>query len=138
MRRGQDSRGLARPGVSAWGTRLAAPSERRQPYLSRAPIVRMRHPLRSLTACLKSGRGVMRLLHIRAQTDEDTDCLMRELAVYSPKRLRRTLLLELSADRPEQQLLGLLSAIDTCLNANDIRSVRVELDGKPYLLASGR
>jgi hypothetical protein len=63
---------------------------------------------------------------------------MRELAVYSPKRLRRTLLLELSADRPEQQLLGLLSAIDTCLSANDIRSVRVELDGKPYLLASGR
>jgi hypothetical protein len=80
----------------------------------------------------------MRLLHIRAQTDEDTGCLMRELAVYSPKRLRRTLLLELSADRPEQQLLGLLSAIDTCLSANDIRSVRVELDGKPYLLASGR
>jgi hypothetical protein len=47
-------------------------------------------------------------------------------------------LLELSADGPEQQLLGVLSAIDTCLSANDIRSVRVELDGKPYLLASGR
>ena len=80
----------------------------------------------------------MRLLQIRAQTDEDAACLMRELAVYSPKRSGKTLLLEVSADRPEQQLLGLLSATETCLSANDIRSVRVELDGQPYLLASGR
>ena len=61
---------------------------------------------------------------------------MRELIVYSPTRSRRTLLIELSADQPERQLFGLLSAIETCLIANDIASVRVELDGRPYLLAS--
>ena len=49
----------------------------------------------------------MRLLHIRAGTEAEAICLM----------------------------LGLLAAIETCLVANDIRSVRVELDGRPYLLA---
>jgi hypothetical protein len=78
----------------------------------------------------------MRLLHIHARTDAEAACLMRELLVYSPSRSRRTLLIELSADQPERQLLGLLSAIETCLIANDIATVRVELDGRPYLLAS--
>lgn len=78
----------------------------------------------------------MRLLHIYARTDAEAACLMRELLVYSPSRSRRTLLIELSVDQPERQLLGLLSAIETCLIANDIATVRVELDGRPYLLAS--
>lgn len=71
-----------------------------------------------------------------ARTEAEASCLMRELRVYSPKRSRRTLLIELPAERPESQLLGLLSAIETCLLAHDIASVRVELDGRPYLLAS--
>jgi hypothetical protein len=37
----------------------------------------------------------MRLLQIRARTDDDADCLVRELAVYSPKRLRKAILIEL-------------------------------------------
>ena len=78
----------------------------------------------------------MRLLHIHARTDAEAARLMRELLVYSPSRSRRTLLIELSVDQPERQLLGLLSAIETCLIANDIATVRVELDGRPYLLAS--
>jgi hypothetical protein len=88
-----------------------------------------------------SGRGwgdLMRLLQIRARTDEDAACLMRELAVYSPKRRRRALLIELPGDRSENPLLGLLAALETCLNAYDIPSVRVELDGKPYLLTAER
>jgi hypothetical protein len=65
---------------------------------------------------------------------------MRELAVYSPKHSRKTktLWIELAKDQPERQLLGLLSAIETCLAANAIASVRVEFDGRPYLLASER
>jgi hypothetical protein len=77
----------------------------------------------------------MRLLHIRARTNENAACLMRELAVYSPSRSRTTLSIEVEGERTERHLLGLLAAIETCLNANDIRSVRVELDGRPYLLA---
>jgi hypothetical protein len=63
---------------------------------------------------------------------------MRELAEYSPMRSRRTLLIELGEDPSQQRLLGLLSAIEKCVSVNDISSVRVELDGKPYLLASQR
>jgi hypothetical protein len=77
----------------------------------------------------------MRLIHIRAGTDAEARCLMRELCVYAPKRARRTILIELERDQSERLLLGLLGAIETCLTANDIRSVRVELDGRPYLLA---
>jgi hypothetical protein len=77
----------------------------------------------------------MRLIHIRAGTEAEATCLMRELSVYDPKRSRRTILIELERDQSERLLLGLLAAIETCLEANDIRSVRVELDGRPYLLA---
>ena len=77
----------------------------------------------------------MRLIHIRAGTEAEATCLMRELSVYDPKRSRRTILIELERDPSERLLLGLLAAIETCLVANDIRGVRVELDGRPYLLA---
>ncbi len=80
----------------------------------------------------------MRLLHVRARTDDEFACLKRELAAYSPVESHRTLSIDLDGDRSEQRLLGLLSAIETCVNANDIRSVRVELDGRPYLLAAER
>jgi hypothetical protein len=59
---------------------------------------------------------------------------MRELAVYSPKRSRRSILLELD-ERSHTDLMALLAAVETCLAANNIRSVRVELDGRPYMLA---
>jgi hypothetical protein len=76
----------------------------------------------------------MRLVHIRAGSDEDVTCLMRELAVYSPKHLQRTVVIELE-ERSQTDLLALLAAVETCLGANDIRSVRIELDGKKYTMA---
>jgi hypothetical protein len=76
----------------------------------------------------------VRLLQIRARTDEDVDCLVRELAVYSPRRLRRSILLELE-EESQTDLLALLAAVETCLSANDIRSVRIELDGRAYTMA---
>jgi hypothetical protein len=61
---------------------------------------------------------------------------LRELAVYSPMRLRqRTVLIELQ-DGSNNELLTLLSAIETCVSENDIRSVRVDLDGETYTLAA--
>jgi hypothetical protein len=59
---------------------------------------------------------------------------MRELTQYSPTRSRRGILVELE-ERSESDLLGLLAAVETCLIANEIRSVRVELDGRSYMLA---
>jgi hypothetical protein len=76
----------------------------------------------------------MRLLQIRARTDEDADCLVRELAVYSPRRLRRSIDLGLD-ERSQTELLAMLAAVETCLSANDIRSVRIELDGREYTMA---
>jgi hypothetical protein len=32
-------------------------------------------------------------------------------------------------------VLRVLAAVETCLSANEIRSVRVELDGRAYMLA---
>jgi hypothetical protein len=76
----------------------------------------------------------MRLVEIRASKDEDVDCLMREIAAYGPKRSRRSVLIEL--EEPSQSdLLHLLSALETCLSENDIRSVRLTLDGEKYLLS---
>jgi hypothetical protein len=76
----------------------------------------------------------MRLLQIRARTDEDADCLVRELAVYSPRRLKRSIMLELE-EASQTDLLAMLAAVETCLSANDIRSVRIELDGRKYTMA---
>jgi hypothetical protein len=59
---------------------------------------------------------------------------MRELAVYSPTRARRAVSIELE-ERSEAALLALLSALERCLLANDIRSVRLKLDGQPYTMA---
>ena len=75
----------------------------------------------------------MRLIQIRAVTNEDAECLMRELAAHSPTRKRRSILIELE-ERSENDFAALLSGLETCLLANDIRSVRVELDGQPYLM----
>jgi hypothetical protein len=76
----------------------------------------------------------MRLLQIRARTNEDVDCLMQELGAYSPTRAGRAISIKLE-ERSESDLLSVLSALETCLTANDIRSVRLELDGRPYILA---
>lgn len=77
----------------------------------------------------------MRLVHLRAPSDDDAACLMRELAVYGPKRLRTAILIEID-EGSTLNLLALLSAIETCIAANDIRSVRIELDGQKYTLAA--
>lgn len=77
----------------------------------------------------------MRLLRIRARTDEDANCLVRELAVYSPRRLRRSIQLELE-ERSQTDLLAMLAAVETCLGANEIRSVRIELDGRSYTMTA--
>jgi hypothetical protein len=76
----------------------------------------------------------MRLLKIRANTGADADCLMRELAAYAPTLSRRAVLVELD-ERSEADVLGVLAAVETCLRANEIRSVRLELDGRAYMLA---
>jgi hypothetical protein len=76
----------------------------------------------------------MRLLQIQALTDEDVECLMRELALYSPARARRSVSIELE-ERSQSDLLAVLSALEQCLLANDIRTVRLELDGRPYTMA---
>lgn len=75
----------------------------------------------------------MRLVHIRAGNDEDVTCLMRELAVYSPKHLRRTVVIELE-EKSHTDLLALLTAVETCLSANDIRAVGIAIDGKKYMM----
>jgi hypothetical protein len=77
----------------------------------------------------------MRLLQIRARTDEDANCLVRELAVYSPRRLRRSIQLELE-ERSQTDLLAMLAAVETCLGPNEIRSVRIELDGRSYTMTA--
>jgi hypothetical protein len=59
---------------------------------------------------------------------------MRELAVYSPKRLRRTVVIELE-ERSQTDLLALLTAVETCLAANDMGAVRIAIDGEKYLMA---
>ena len=76
----------------------------------------------------------MRLLKIRANTGADADCLMRELAAYAPTLFRGAVLVELD-ERSEADVLGVLAAVETCLKAHEIRSVRVELDGRFYMLA---
>jgi hypothetical protein len=76
----------------------------------------------------------MRLLQIWMQSEEDATCLVRELAVYSPRRTRSALLLELPDDQGQAYLLGLLAALEVCLRSHDISSARIELDGKQYLL----
>jgi hypothetical protein len=60
---------------------------------------------------------------------------MRELSAYSPRRTRHSVLVELE-ERSETDLLAVLTALESCLLANDIRSVRLELDGCPYMLAA--
>jgi hypothetical protein len=77
----------------------------------------------------------MRLVQLRAPKEEDAACLLRELAVYAPKRLRGAILIEFE-ERSTSDLLALLSAIETCIAANAITSVRIELDGRKYTLAS--
>jgi hypothetical protein len=76
----------------------------------------------------------MRLLQIRARNGEDADCLVRELAAYSPMRSGRSVLVEIQ-ERSETALLALLGAVETCLTANEISGVRLEVDGRRYLLA---
>jgi len=59
---------------------------------------------------------------------------MRELAAYSATRSRRAIPVELE-ERSETDALGVLAAVETCLSANEIRSVRIQLDGRSYMLA---
>ena len=76
----------------------------------------------------------MRLLQVRVRTDDEAACLLRELAVYSPKRLKKSIFIELE-ERSTMDLLALLTAVETCLAANDIRTAAIELDGKTYTIA---
>jgi hypothetical protein len=79
----------------------------------------------------------MRLVQIRVQKDEHAECLMRELAAYTPTRVRLNVSIEVG-DRSEAELLSVLSALERCVLANDIGSVRLELDGRPYMLAASK
>ena len=77
----------------------------------------------------------MRLVEVRASNDHELDCLVRELAAHRPKRLHRSVLVELPEDS-QTELLALLSALEACLESNDIRRVRLQLDGQNYTLAT--
>jgi hypothetical protein len=76
----------------------------------------------------------MPVVQLRAAREEDATCLVSELAAYAPRRVRDGILIEID-ERSTVDLLALLSAIETCVAANDIRSVRIELDGQKYTLA---
>jgi hypothetical protein len=56
---------------------------------------------------------------------------MAELSSFSPRRARRSILVEVDS---ETNVLAILSAVETCLAANDIPSARIELDGRAYML----
>jgi hypothetical protein len=77
----------------------------------------------------------MLLVHIWAGSEEAVSCLVRELSVYLPKRLRSVVAIELERTSPTD-LLALLTAIEMCLTANDIGAVRIAIDGKRYMMAS--
>jgi len=76
----------------------------------------------------------MRQIKIRARKSGDAESLMRELGVYSPARVGLIVAIEVD-ERSEAALLAVLSALEQCLLANDIRTVRLELDGRPYTMA---
>jgi hypothetical protein len=76
----------------------------------------------------------VRRVHIQAGNDNELACLMRELSVYAPTQVRNAVVIELQKTS-HTDLLALLSAIETCLTANDIRTVRVAIDGKRYMMA---
>jgi hypothetical protein len=76
----------------------------------------------------------MRLV-LRGRNSRDVDCLMRELAVYSPTRRRRAVVIDLGQGG-QLEMLGVLSAAKRCLETNQIPSVKVEIDGKGYLMTS--
>ena len=60
---------------------------------------------------------------------------MRELANYSASRERRVITIDFT-EGTETAVLALVAAVETCLDANDIPSVSIKLDGQTYLLAS--
>jgi len=76
----------------------------------------------------------MQVVQLRAAREEDAACLMGELAVYAPRRVHDGICVEID-ERSTMDLLALLSAIEACIAANDIRSVGIELDGQKYMLA---
>jgi hypothetical protein len=59
---------------------------------------------------------------------------MRELAVYGPTRKDRSALIELE-EHSNTDFLALLTAIETCVGANVIRSVQIKVEGERYTLA---
>ena len=76
----------------------------------------------------------MERVELRANNQSEADCLERELATYDPQRSDLTVSVELTR-ASTADLFALLTAIDTCLRANGISGVRVEVDGRAYLLA---
>jgi hypothetical protein len=74
-------------------------------------------------------------LTIRARNDTEVACLMADLARHRPERMGRTVVIELGP-AAHSDLLAVLSAAERCLEANDIPSVKVQIDGKGYLMTS--
>jgi hypothetical protein len=63
---------------------------------------------------------------------------MRELATFTPERERQTITVGLDDGAQAADLFAVPAAVDACLRANEIPSVRVELDGRVYMLAPQR
>ena len=74
-------------------------------------------------------------LTIRTRDENEVACLMADLADYGPRRVGGTVVIELG-QAAHSELLAALSAAERCLEANDIPSVRVQIDGKGYLMTS--
>jgi hypothetical protein len=76
----------------------------------------------------------MRRVHIRAGSERAVACLMRDLYVYAPRSSRSAVAVELDGTS-QTELLALLTAVETCLAANDIDAVRIAVDGKSYMMS---
>jgi hypothetical protein len=85
---------------------------------------------RSLLPRPMTGRiAQMQLIHIQTGKDEEAECLVGELGVYAPRRKQVLVLIELQ-ERSEADVLALLSAVEACLSAKGIPSVRLRFDGR--------
>lgn len=74
----------------------------------------------------------MRLI-LRPRNDRDADCLVDELAAYSPVLMDGAVVMELQRTS-HSDLPAILNAAERCLEENDIPSVKIEIDGKGYLM----
>jgi hypothetical protein len=62
-------------------------------------------------------------IEIRARTNADAACLMRELVSHSPRQERRVIRIALDASAPTSDLFEVLGAMEECLRGRLIGAV---------------